>query len=136
MYTFTFRISANKKMFDEHPIEITIQAPGYYDEAVITKKDESFPCLKLMSRFWKLPIIPCGVWGFSFDKPFSPWQLFYSVKNSDCYIELETDYPGDLMKWPPSEEEEEEEEGKVVGVDKNGVPIRELSCSLKPIRYY
>ncbi len=129
MYTFTFRISANKKMLDEHPIEITIQAPGYYDDAVITKKDEFFPCLELMSSFWTLPVVPpCGGCGFSFNESFSPFDLFYALKHSsDCYFELETDYSGDLTKWPS----EEKKERKVIGIAEDGLPIVDISFSEK-----
>lgn len=134
MYTFTFRIGTDKESFNDWHSEITIQAPGYYDEAIIAKKDDRFAWLKLMSRFWGLPRIPCGGYAFSFDEPFSPWQLFYAVKISDCYFELETDYSGDLIKWPPLEGEEEEEE-KIIGVNKDGIPIVAPS-SLKKIRYY
>ena len=125
MYTFTFRISEDKKTFEKVYSEITIQAPDYYDDATITKKDEKFSWLELMSRFWSLPVIPpCGGYRFSFDEPFSPWELFCAKKfSSDCYFELETDYSGDLTKWPS---EAKEEEAKIIGVTENGELIREL----------
>ncbi len=110
MYTFTFRIGTDKETFEENHSEITIQAPGYYDEATITKTDDLFPWLKILSRFWPFPIVPpCGV-AFSFDDTFCPFDLYYAVKNSDCYFELETDYSGDLSKWPPLGEDEEDDD--------------------------
>ena len=115
MYTFTFRISEDKKTFEKVYSEITIQAPGYYDEATITKTDDYFWWLKLVSRFWPLASVPpCGM-GFDFDGRFSPWQLYYAVKKDDLYFEVETDYPGDLTKAPLLESDETEVE--VGGID-------------------
>lgn len=124
MYTFTFRISTDKKMYNDFYSEITIQAPGYYDEATITKKDEKFSWLELMSRFWeRLVIPPCGGYGFSFDEPFAPFDLFWALKHSsDCYFELETDYSGDLTKWPPELNNEEH----IIGYTEEGEPITDL----------
>ena len=115
MYTFTFRISQNKNTFARVCSEVTVQAPDYYDQATITKTNNWFCLLEIVCRFWPMPVMPpCGR-SFSFDEPFSPWELYYAVKHGGMYFEVETDYPGDLTKWPPQEEDELVVE--VVGID-------------------
>ncbi len=111
MYTFTFRISKDRGTFDSVCSEITIQAPDYYEEATIIKKNEWYELLEIVCRFWPMPIIPpCGE-SFSFDRPFSPWDLYYAVKYGGMYFEVETDYPGDLTLWP---EERKEQSRRVI----------------------
>lgn len=115
MYTFTFRISQNKNTFARIYSEVTVQAPDYYDEAIITKTDDGFSWLKRISCFWPMAVLPpCGM-SFSFDERFSPWQLYYALKNGDLYFEVETDYPGDLTKPPLLESDKTEVE--VGGID-------------------
>ena len=120
MYTFTFRVGLDKKTFDETYSEITVQAPGYYDEATITKKDENFLWIKRMSGFWSAPTLPpCGA-RFNFDEPFSPFSLFFALNNDEqLYFEVETDYSGDLSKWPPKKNDKKPIE-RILFIDKNG----------------
>lgn len=117
MYTFIFRASTNKESFHNGWYEkVILHAPDYYEDATMEDTGESIPWLKVVCRFAPRPLLPCGGY-FSFDNPFSPWHLYYALSRSDCYFELETDYPGDVTKWPSDEEEE------VGEVDEKGIII-------------
>ena len=98
MYTFTFRVILKESQLD---VSLTLQADGYYDHAVIVQPSSAYPLLKDICALYPKPMLPpCGHC-FSFDEPFSPFDLYYAINQSSLNFEVETDYPGDLTKWPP-----------------------------------